>query len=241
MSDIEIETTLTDIKLFIESLKSDMPEVFAKDKVKEDIAGKVLYMGDIYDAAINITPEEEPSVKFEDGKFIVKIKSEQDDAGALVETWLWNQAETVLKERTKIWAEKMGVEVNNVAIKDQRTMWGSASEKKNINYSYRIIKMPNVIINYLVIHEVAHLVHMNHADEYWSLVAVHCPEYNEHRKWLNGNRAYIMADTKLKYVKPQEKPVEAETDAEQPVDRESAQDRVSVEGANLQEESNEQI
>ncbi|MDR0292235.1 MAG: M48 family metallopeptidase [Elusimicrobium sp.] len=198
----EIETTLSDIKLFIESLKTEMPEVFAKDAPARDISGKVLYMGELYDAVVNAEPEAEPSVRLEDGRILITVKDENADAGQMAEDWLRGRAETILKERTAAWAKKMGVEFNSIFIKDQRTMWGSCSDKKNINYSYRIIKMPSVIMDYLIVHELAHLVHMNHADEYWTLVSAHCPDYDKHRKWLSSNRAHIMADTKIKYSKP---------------------------------------
>ncbi|MCL2887917.1 MAG: M48 family metallopeptidase [Elusimicrobia bacterium] len=198
----EIETTLSDIKLFIESLKTEMPEVFSKDAPAQDVSGKVLYMGGLYDAVVNAEPDCTPSVKLEDGRIIITIKDENADAGQMAEDWLRAQAETILKERTAAWAKKMGVEFNSIYIKDQRTMWGSCSDKKNINYSYRIVKMPSVIMDYLIVHELAHLVHMNHAEQYWTLVAAHCPDYDKHRKWLSGNRAHIMADTKIKYSKP---------------------------------------
>ncbi|MGB2578738.1 putative metal-dependent hydrolase [Elusimicrobium simillimum] len=206
----EIETTLSDIRLFLQSLKTDLPEVFAKDAPAADQQGKILYMGDFYDADITVDAEAEPSVKYDADtyKFLVTIKNEDDDASDMVETWLREEAGRVLKERSAAWAAKMGVEFNTIFIKDQRTMWGSCSENKNINFSYRIIKMPNVIIDYLIVHELAHLVHMNHAQEYWALVEQHCPDYDSHRKWLNSNRAHIMANTKITYVKPQENTAE---------------------------------
>lgn len=54
-------------------------------------------------------------------------------------------------------------------------------------------------MDYLIVHELAHLTHMNHGEDYWSLVSAHCPDYEKHRKWLNSNRAHVMADTKIKY------------------------------------------
>ena len=195
----EIETTLSDIKLFIESLKKDMPEVFSKDAPEQNSDGKILYMGGLYDAVIEINPDAEPKVTFEDGRFTITMKSEEDNAGTLAEAWLREEAGKVLKERTAALAQKMGVEYNSVFIKDQRTMWGSCSEKKNLNFSYRLIKTPVVIMDYLIVHELAHLLHMNHGQEYWALVSSFCPDYNQHRKWLNGNRAHVMADTKIDY------------------------------------------
>ena len=97
----------------------------------------------------------------------------------------------------------MGVQYNNIAVKNQQSLWASCSAKKNINYTYHIIKMPTAIRDYLIVHELSHLVHMNHGAEYWQLVAQYCPEYKAHRRWLNDNRGAVFASLDLKYT-PQE-------------------------------------
>lgn len=214
MPDIDIETTISDVKLFIEKLKSDLPEVFAQQgnvQGAQAVGGKVLYMGDLLETEINLDASvQKDTVVLSDGKLIFTINNPKADLSALAEGWLHEQAKQILPAKVAEWAQKIGVEYNNVVIKDQKTMWASCSQKHNLNFSYRIIKMPKIIMDYLVIHELSHLIHFNHGSDYWAAVAVYSPDYKEHRKWLNNNRYAVMADSELKYTPPvSEAPINA--------------------------------
>lgn len=206
MPDIDIETTISDVKLFIEKLKSDLPEVFTPREAAASSAeqsGKVLYMGDLLETKIILNPAlEKSSVLLEDGALILTVSKEGENLSALAEDWLYGQAKQILPAKVKEWAQKIGVEFNNIVIKDQKTMWASCSQKHNLNFSYRIIKMPKIIMDYLIIHELAHLIHFNHGSDYWATVAAYSPDYKEHRKWLNNNRYAVMSAADLKYIQP---------------------------------------
>lgn len=209
MAEIDIETTISDVKLFIEKLKSDLPEIFIKSGAETDApaSGKVLYQGELLDAEVILNKDiEQNSAALEDGKLIVYIKNEQENIPEIVETWLRAQAKEILPLRIKDWAEKIGVEYNNIVIKDQKTMWASCSQKNNLNFSYRIIKMPKIIIDYLIVHELVHLIHFNHGSDYWATVGLYSPGYKEHRKWLNNNRYAVLADVDVQYVEPKPQP-----------------------------------
>ncbi|WP_428897063.1 Protein of unknown function DUF45 [Parelusimicrobium proximum] len=235
----EIETTISDIKIFLQKLKADLPEVFQgeAENLSGQSLGKVLYEGDLYDIKITLNPDAENAARFEDVVLFVNMKSEEENPSEIVESWLRDRAKEVLAKEVKEWAEKMGVEYNNITIKNQKTMWGSCSDKKNLNFSYRIIKMPKAVREYLIIHELAHLVHMNHAQEYWSLVAQYCPDYNKHRKWLNDNKNFILSDTEVKYAPGMEIP--AEEDAPEQAAVEPEAEPVSAEEIKQEEETEE--
>ncbi len=97
------------------------------------------------------------------------------------------EAARLFKERTEIYSKVLGVGPKRIFIKDQKTLWGSCSSKGNINYNYRIIMAPISIIDYIVVHELCHLIHMNHSKEYWNTVKSVLLDYEERRKWLKGN------------------------------------------------------
>ena len=233
----DTQTVISDVKLFIERLKKELPEVFgqpnapagapAEQNTPAD-SNKVLYNGDLYEARMYLTPDQEEGVAFDGTVFHIYLQSKNSDPSALVTAWLRNKANETLKAKTKEWAEKIGVEYNNIVIKDQRTCWASCSGKKNINYSYRIVKMPLAVQDYLIVHELCHLVHMNHGQEYWQLVAQFCPDYKSHRRWLNENKGAVFAEVELTYREPAEEtaPAEeaspAETAANQPPAAESS-------------------
>ena len=215
----DTDSVVSDVKLFIERLKKEMPEVFGgPGENAETEAGKVLYEGKLYPAQVHLTPDQEEGVDFTGTAFNVYLQTPQADPNTLVENWLRTKAADVLKAQTAQWAAKLGVEYNNIVIKDQQTLWASCSAKKNINYTYRIIKMPTAIRDYLIVHELAHLVHMNHGEEYWQLVGQYCPDYKAHRRWLNENRGAVFAPLDLAYTPDlQTTPAEAST---QPVQNE---------------------
>ena len=202
----DTQSVISDVKLFIERLKKDLPEVFGTTQENaETEAGKILYQGRLLPARIHLTPDQEEGVDYATDAFDIYIQTPQADVNAMAVKWLKEKATEVLRTKTAEWAQKMGVEYNNIVIKDQQTLWASCSAKKNINYTYRIIKMPEAIRDYLIIHELSHLVHMNHGTEYWQLVAQFCPEYKTSRKWLNDNKGAIFADLNLKYTVTEEK------------------------------------
>ena len=197
----DTESIVSDVKLFIERLKKEMPEVFGGPQENaETQAGKILYEGKLYPTRIHLTPDQEEGVDFNGEFFNIYLQNPQADPNALTVGWLREKATEVLKAKTAEWAAKIGVEYNNIVIKDQQTLWASCSAKKNINYTYRIIKMPPAIQDYLIVHELCHLVHMNHGTEYWQLVAQFCPDYKANRRWLNENRGAVFADLDLKYT-----------------------------------------
>lgn len=89
-----------------------------------------------------------------------------------------------LYNRSMAYAQKLNCTLNNVCIKDTKSRWGSCSSNHNINYNWRVIMAPEFVIEYLVIHEVAHLLHQDHSSDFWQCVAELCPDYKEGRAWL---------------------------------------------------------
>jgi predicted metal-dependent hydrolase len=97
------------------------------------------------------------------------------------------EATIILNRRTDIFSKIIGIAPKKIFIKDQKTLWGSCSSKKNINYNYRIIMAPIEIVDYVVVHELCHLIHMNHSQKYWSVVKSILPDYEKRRLWLKVN------------------------------------------------------
>jgi predicted metal-dependent hydrolase len=75
--------------------------------------------------------------------------------------------------------------VNGVRIKYNHSNWGSCSSKGNINLSSRLLFAPQEVLDYVIIHELAHLVEMNHSPRFWALVAAAMPDYKKHERWLS--------------------------------------------------------
>lgn len=84
------------------------------------------------------------------------------------------------------------VKPHMIRIKNQRKRWGSCSSKNNLNFNWRLSMMPIEVIEYIVVHEMCHLIHINHSKDFWSLVAIYLPDYKERQKWVKDHGYEIM-------------------------------------------------
>ncbi|AJC72050.1 MAG: M48 family metallopeptidase [Thermococcus sp.] len=82
------------------------------------------------------------------------------------------------------YAERMGVEPGKIYIRHQKSKWGSCSARGNLNFNVRLISLPRTLREYVVVHELAHLRHLNHSKAFWKLVGEFYPDYKHARKEL---------------------------------------------------------
>jgi len=82
-------------------------------------------------------------------------------------------------EKVNFFNEYYKLSYNHISIKNQISRWGSCSSKKNLNYNYKILFLPEELQNYLIVHELCHLREMNHSRAFWSLVKITIPDYKE--------------------------------------------------------------
>lgn len=137
-------------------------------------------------------------VIFREGSFSIYLSSKlkesrrQTEAASALKQWLHSRASEEIGRRTAQLSSEMGVSYNQIRIKDTKTRWGSCSSKKNLNFNFRLIMAPEAVMDYVIIHELCHLKHMNHSNEFWSAVADYMPEYETYKNWLkeNGGELY---------------------------------------------------
>lgn len=110
-------------------------------------------------------------------------------------------ARDLIHARLEHWNQFYGYQWNRVAIRNQRTCWGSCSELGNLNFSYRILFLPSHIQDYIIVHELCHLAELNHSANFWALVAATIPEHLTHRRELRtierGGVARLMTAAKV--------------------------------------------
>ena len=94
------------------------------------------------------------------------------------------KAKETITKRVSYFARLMGVSYRNITIREQKTRWGSCSSAGNVNFNYQLYYLPDELLDYVVVHELAHRRHMNHSKEFWSEVARYCPDYRARRKQL---------------------------------------------------------
>ncbi len=101
------------------------------------------------------------------------------------------QAKEIITARVQHWAGALGLEYNRVFVKDQRSLWGSCSGRKNLNFNWRLAAAPPAALDYVVIHELCHLREMNHSKRFWAHVREACPDYAVRRRWLRDNSSLV--------------------------------------------------
>jgi predicted metal-dependent hydrolase len=114
-----------------------------------------------------------------------------DNVYVLARRWLVKKAEEYLPKRLMELAQKLGVRYKKVQVRDVRSRWGSCSSKGTISLNWRLIMAPIDVIDYVLIHELAHIVHPNHSKYFWEYVATFCPDYKLHKSWLRKNGHYL--------------------------------------------------
>ena len=103
-----------------------------------------------------------------------------------VTRWYRREAEVLFRQRVAHYAPLMGVCPSKVVLSSARTQWGSCNTRGTIRLNWHLIKMPLRLIDYVVVHELAHLVEMNHSPAFWQVVAAACPDYLRLRRELRG-------------------------------------------------------
>ncbi len=101
-----------------------------------------------------------------------------------LERFLKSSAQTYIIKRTEQLAEKMNVTYGSITLREQSSRWGSCSSAGNLNFNWRLVHASPEIIDYVIVHELAHRVHMDHSRNFWNLVAKYNPDYQVHRGWL---------------------------------------------------------
>ena len=97
---------------------------------------------------------------------------------------LRKQAKILISERVAYFAEIMGVSYNKITIRAQRSRWGSCSSIGNLNFNCLLALVPDHVLDYVVVHELCHLRHMNHGKEFWAEVEAVLLDFQRSRKWL---------------------------------------------------------
>ena len=122
---------------------------------------------------------------FKDGKFLLS-KNTADPREAFVKFYK-KQAKLKIQERLILWQNSVKKLPEKVEIRELPTRWASCTPTGNIYFNWRCVMAPMVVLDYLVVHELAHLEHPNHSRAFWDLVSTLCPNYQLHETWLKRN------------------------------------------------------
>jgi len=158
---------------------------------KEFVSGETItYLGRNY--RLEVTEQAIEGVQFR-SRFIIS-RHNQPQAAKLFRGWYIERAHERIPPRARYFAEAMGVRFNRVFISDLKVRWGSCTPRANLNFNWRIMRAPANVIDYLVVHELAHLLEPNHTPRYWNIVAVQVPHFERAKAWLREHGGVLEVD-----------------------------------------------
>lgn len=147
---------------------------------------KIVYLGKTYQLIVDVGKRVLPPVVVEDDMIVVQCVN-ANLAEKILERWYRQQAKAVITGSLEYYRLRMNLTYNELTIRDQKTRWGSCSSEGNLNFSWRLILAPKAVLDYVVVHELAHLREMNHSDRFWKVVSDYFPDYMNQVKWLKEN------------------------------------------------------
>lgn len=119
---------------------------------------------------------------------VEKRKTEQIPISEEVRREGIERAKRIFPERTAYFAKRMGVDYGRITIREQKTRWGSCSSKGNLNFNWKLVLLAPELLDYVVVHELAHRREMNHSAAFWKVVEAELPDYWERRARLKESR-----------------------------------------------------
>jgi len=147
---------------------------------------KILYEGKVYGMKISDCMEIIISdIIFFPRKFIPLTKQ-------YLTIWLKHKAFKKISERANHFASIARLQFKSITITSAKGIWGSCNAKGALNVNWRLIMAPPEILDYIIVHELIHLVEKNHSKTYWDKVKNVLPDYKEHEKWLKNNGDILM-------------------------------------------------
>jgi len=165
-------------------------------KPKEFISGESFsYLGKNH--PLKIESGLYPVIKLHQDELVVSVRDKTVDNSQAIKQllfkWYKQQAESELRDKTERYSSIIGVNPSSVTIKSFKSRWGSCSIAGGIQYNWKIIIAPDRIVDYVVIHELCHILHHNHSPAFWKAVEKYCHDYRDCSAWLkiNGGRLEI--------------------------------------------------
>lgn len=152
------------------------------------------YFGKNYPIVINKN-QAVNNLEVVNGKFEVNIEKTRLSKSVLkklYENWLTEKAQGIFEDKVEKYSKRIGVSIDRMAIKNLRNRWGSLTKKGIINLNLNLIKAPEEVIDYIILHELCRLKIKEHSHHYWDMLHRYMPNYQDKIEWLRDNGTNLM-------------------------------------------------
>ncbi len=176
------------INRHLAALPAPVPELALRSGAQLSLLGSPL--------ELRVMPNQHGKVVIDHGQLNLPVKQSHLPIESSVRNklirWYKEFAQTELEQRVLQFAAQMDVPANkrlNIRVRDYKRRWGSCDHQGELSFNWRIIQAPSQVLDYVVIHELAHCHEFNHSKRFWAIVATHMPDWKTHQSWLNINGA----------------------------------------------------
>lgn len=153
---------------------------------------KLRFLGKDYPLSIVCTSSTERVVLGDDNAILYLCEDSIDAKRRLLVKWYHRQAKKLIGEKVAKLLQKNQLDSSRrMSIKNHKSLWGSCSSRGNLNFNWRLTLAPEIVLDYIIAHEVAHLSELNHSKKFWALVEEMAPHYRECEQWLKLNGSYL--------------------------------------------------
>ncbi|MEC8165407.1 MAG: SprT family zinc-dependent metalloprotease [Pseudomonadota bacterium] len=149
------------------------------------------YLGEEY--PLKVVDGRKPLAELVEGSFVVHARRSQTperrarSIRAAFLRWYKSEAETVLTQRVAFFSPRIGRTPKRIFFRDYKSMWGNCDVDGRITFNWKLVMAPEHILDYVVVHEMVHLHHLNHSPAFWQRVEALLPDYKQRRKWLKDH------------------------------------------------------
>ena len=156
-----------------------------QEKVYEQGEG-FLYLGNTYPIQILQDKEiEQDYVVFEEEKLYIYVKMLEDEQiKQALKRFYYQQCKAIVEKSISVYQSNFKTKPRAIRISDSKTTWGTCDSKLQLTFNWRLAMAPQRVIDYVVVHEMCHMVHLNHDRSFWRLVGKIMPDYKEKENWL---------------------------------------------------------
>lgn len=194
LSQRHITRFVVENETFIQERLREIAAQHAKHPPKKMLTGEeFLFFGDVW--RLELVWTWGPKITVHTGDKILEmlapVSSTLADRQKALQLFYKKQAELHLKERVTALSERMGLFPSHVSIRGQRTRWGSCSSEGAISLNWKLLAAPVDVIDYVIVHELAHIRHLDHSPQFWSLVETFYPDWRLAKLWLKEHEFSI--------------------------------------------------
>lgn len=157
--------------------------------VREYVSGESLpYLGRNY--RLKVLKGDLAPTKLLNGRITVTVPDPSTQTHYIrraLTNWYKRHADKKIREKVRRYESLVGVETGVVRTKEFKSRWGSCTPYGDLEFNWVIVMAPNRVVDYVVVHELCHLIHHDHSPQFWKEVERAMPDYKEHKEWLRGN------------------------------------------------------